>query len=101
MTEKPIATYVGTTDKVVNRDPSYVYWISVSVATINTPAEIRIYDGFDTGGKEVWRLKPGYSRHHLFIPPINCEQGVYVELVDAFNSYTIGYASKKWSQAEG
>jgi len=98
MTEKLIATYVGTDDRLVERGPAWIYWITISVKTLGTAAEIRIYDGYDTGGRVIWRIKPGYSRHHLFFPPLNCEQGIYVECVDAFDSYTIGYAPKKWSK---
>jgi len=96
--EKLIATFVGTDDRLVNKEPSWIYWITVSPATLNTQANLDIYDGFDAGGKKVWRIDAGYSRTHNFNPPINCEQGIYVECVDSFDSYTIGYAAKKWSQ---
>jgi len=98
--EKLINTYVGTDDRLVQKEPSYIYWLVLSPKTIGTAAEIRIYDGFSTGGKEVFRIKLAYSRNVNFQPPINCEQGIYVECVDAFDSYTIAYAAKKWQQAE-
>lgn len=101
MAEKLIATYVGTGDKLVNRDPCWVYWITYSPAAFVTLAEIRIHDGFDASGKEVWRIDTCVANTHNFNPPINCEQGLYVKAIDTINSYTIGYASKKWSQPGG
>jgi len=98
MTEKIAATYIGTADKLVEREPSWVYWITVSPHALNTAAEIRIHDGFDTDGREVWRAKLGYVHTYPFQPPLNCEQGVYVKCVDAVNSYTICYAPKKWDR---
>jgi len=98
MAEKLIATFVGTDDRLVERGPAWIYWITVSPATLGTQANLDIYDGFDTGGKKVWRIDDGYPNTHSFDPPINCEQGIYVECVDSFDSYVIGYASKKWSK---
>ncbi len=101
MIEKITATYVGTGDKLVEKGPSLVHWITISPKTMGTAAEVRIHDGFDTDGREAWRIKPGYTRQYLFMPPLNCEQGVYVKCVDTIDSYTICYAPKKWNKERG
>jgi len=100
LTEKLIATYVGSDDRLVQKEPSWVYWLVLSPKTIGTAAELRIYDGYDTSGKEIFRVKLAYSRNINFSPPLNCEQGIYIECVDAFNSYTVAYAAKRWLVAE-
>jgi len=89
-------------DMLINRDATEVWWISVSVETLNAMGLIQIYDGFDAGGKLVWELTPGYARNYNFIPPIPCEQGVFVHTntIDQHKifSYTIAYRAKKWDR---
>ena len=95
MTERIIATYVGSADRLVSKDPSYIYWLTASPATLATQAQLDIYDGFDTGGKKVFRVDTGQAIPIIFNPPIPCNQGIYVDCVDSFDSYTIGYATKE------
>ena len=96
MEEKVVTTYVGTGDRLVSKDPAYIYWLTASPATLATQAQLDIYDGFDAGGKKVFRVDTGQAIPIIFNPPINCEQGIYVNCVASYDSYTIGYAAKKW-----
>jgi len=61
---------------------------------------LRIYDGFDAGGKLQWQLEPGYSRNYNFIPPIPCDQGITVYNDANIASYTIAYRPKKWRKEQ-
>lgn len=89
-------------DMLINKDATEVWWISVSVVGLNAMGLIRIYDGFDVNGKLVWELTPGYARNYNFIPPIHCEQGVFVHTNTVQGhkifSYTIAYRPKKWDR---
>jgi len=98
MRDRLITTLVGTGNRLVQRQPCKIYWITVSPATLATQARLEIYDGFDDGGRLVWRIDTGQADHAVFDPPINCETGVYVKCVDTFDSYTIGYAPKRWPE---
>jgi len=83
---------------LIDKDASEIYWLTVSPAALNTMALIEVYDGYDAGGKPVLHLHPGYSRNHNFIPPIHCEQGIFV-LTDAnVLCYTIAWRPKKWDR---
>ena len=99
-TYNPLETWVVDTggaasSVIINKRPSTVHWITVSAETLNTQGLIQIYDGFDTGGKLVWQLEPGYSRHHNFIPSFCCHQGIFVYCAPTIASYTIGYCVEK------
>jgi len=83
---------------LINKDASEVWWLTASAAVLGTIGLIQIYDGFDAGGKLVWELHPGYNRNHNFIPPIHCEQGVFVLTDAAVLCYTIAWRPKKWDR---
>lgn len=93
-----VDTAGAITNTLINKDASEVYWITVSPETYKTPGLIQIYDGFDAGGKLVWQWEPGESRHANFIPPIHCEQGVFVYTDANIASYTIAWRPKKWDR---
>lgn len=83
---------------LINKDASEVYWITVNAGTLGTMGLCRIYDGFDTTGKLKWEMHPGYDRNYNFIPPIPCDQGVFVEIDAATLCYTIAWRPKKWDR---
>lgn len=91
-------------DMLINREATEVWWITVSVTTLNTMGLIQIFDGFDAGGKLVWEITPGYARSYNFIPPIPCEQGVFIHTNTVQDhdiyTYTIAYRAKKWDRAK-
>ncbi|MBA7692078.1 hypothetical protein ES703_100636 [subsurface metagenome] len=83
---------------IISKDASEIWWVSLSPAALNAIALFSIYDGFDAGGKLVLETHPGYDRIYNFIPPIHCEQGVFV-LTDAnIQCYTIAWRPKKWDR---
>jgi len=81
---------------LIQRDACEVWWIGITPKTLGSTAIVRIYDGFDTGGKLKWELHPGYARQHNFIPPIPCDQGLTVYCGGDTECYTIAYRPKKW-----
>ena len=81
---------------LIQKDACEVWWISVSEKTSGIKGLIQIYDGFDAGGKLQWQLEPGYSRNYNFIPPIPCDQGLFVYNDAKIASYTIAYRGKGW-----
>ena len=87
-------------ETIVNKTPTFVHWITVSPETLNTQALIQIYDGFDAGGKLVWQLETGYGRHYNFMPPIPCEQGVFVYSDANIASWSMGYDTPAIPKAE-
>lgn len=98
MEDKLIATYVGTDDKLVNKDASKVHWLSIEPSSAGTLAIVEIYDGFDATGTAAWRGATAYGDHFPFNPPIPINQAICVEVVSGVASYTIGYASLKWQK---
>jgi len=83
---------------VINRDASEVYWITVAPEASKTAGLIQIYDGFDVNGKLVWQWEPEEAKHANFIPPIHCEEGVFVYNDTHIGSYTIAWRAKKWDR---
>jgi len=81
---------------LIQKDACEVWWISVSPETKDTKGLIKIYDGFDSEGKLEWQQEPAYSRQYNFIPPIPCDQGVFVYNDAGIACYTIAYRPKKW-----
>ena len=98
ITTRVVDTAGAATNTIINRDASEVWWISVAVQTSKTQGLIQIFDGFDAGGKLVWQFEPWESEHANFVPPIHCEQGVFVYTDAHIASYTIGWRAKKWDR---
>jgi len=97
ITEHELETRVVDTagaalNTIINRRPTVVHWITVSVETLNTQGLIQIFDGTDANSELKWQLEPGYSRHHNFIPEIHCPRGCFIYNDAAIASYTVGYA---------
>lgn len=82
----------------IEKDASEVYWITVSPESIARSGHLFIYDGYDTLGKLVWQVEPARARTHNFIPPIHCEQGIYVSWDADIASFTIAWRPKKWDR---
>lgn len=93
-----VDTAGAITNTLINKDASEVYWITVSPETYKTAGLIQIYDGFDAGGKLKWQAEAGENNTHNFIPPIHCEQGVFVYTNAHISVYTIGWRPKKWDR---
>lgn len=83
---------------MINTSASEVWWVVPNAATLGTISMFRIFDGFDAGGKLVFETHPGYDRIYNFIPPIHCEQGVFVLTDQAILCYTIAWRPKKWDR---
>ncbi|GAI32675.1 unnamed protein product [marine sediment metagenome] len=82
----------------IEKEASEIYWMTVSPQALATQGWLNIYDGYDTWGKLVWRVEPGYARQHNFIPPIQCEQGIYAGWDAHIGSFTIAWRPKKWDR---
>jgi len=93
---KVVETEQAALTTIINKDPSEVWWITVSPTTMGTVGVVKIYDGFDAGGKLRWIIEAGYSRLYPFIPPIPCDQGITVYSDTNVASYTIGYRPFDW-----
>lgn len=86
------------TATLINKEASEVWWITISPHVKATHGLVTIYDGFDVNGKMVWEAEPGYARPYNFIPPIHCEQGVFVQCDATIETYTIAWRPKKWDR---
>lgn len=76
---------------LIQRNAVEVYWISVFPETVETVGVIAIYDGFDTGGRRKWAIETGIVGHFNFLPPIPCEQGLFISSDANVGGYTVGY----------
>ncbi len=79
------------TNTIINKRPSIVHWITVSVSALGTQAAIQLYDGFDNKGDLKWVLEPGYSRQNCFCPAILCDMGIFVANDSHVSTYVVGY----------
>lgn len=105
MEEKRIETrYVdggSALTTLLQKDAVKVYWITIFPQTVATVGVIKVYDGFDTGGRLKWQLETGIVKHVPFDPPIPCDQGLYVGSDTNIGGYTIAWRPVKWEEAEG
>ncbi len=81
---------------IIQKNACEVWWITVTPKTAGTMTAVRIYDGFDTGGKQQWHAHSSYCRQHNFIPPIPCDYGLTVCCDAETECYTIAYRPKGW-----
>ena len=86
---------------LIQKNAVKVHWITIFPQAVATVGVIKIYDGFDTGGKLKWQLETGVVKHCLFSPPIPCDQGLFIDSDANIGGYTIGYRPVKWDRAEG
>lgn len=77
---------------LIQKDACYIHWVEVSPEISGTAGLVQIYDGFSTGGRLQWQLESAYSRHALFIPPIPCDQGIFVYNDANIACYTIAFS---------
>lgn len=100
--DRRIATRViisaDPTATLIQKDACEIWWIQVTPDHPGTQGEIRIYDGFDAGGKMVYASDIAYAHPTNFIPPIPCDQGIFVTTDDHLAGYTIGYRPKSWKK---
>lgn len=85
---------------LIQKDACEVWWIMVSPETPATQGKLQIYDGFDTGGKLEAQLETAYANEFNFIPPIPCDQGLFVYNDANIASYTIAYRPKSWRKEQ-
>ena len=76
---------------IINKRPSWVHWITVNAGALGAIGILRVYDGFDANGDLKWQIEPGYSRHHNFMPPFFCRQGVFIVCDANIASYAVGF----------
>ena len=88
---KVVDTAGAISNTIINKDLSMVHWLTISIEAQGAPALIQIYDGFDVEGVLKWQLEPSYAHQCLFIPPIFCNEGIFVYTDDGIACYTIGY----------
>lgn len=81
---------------LIQKDACEVWWITVSDKSADHAGELKLYDGFDADGKLKWQWEGIESKTHNFVPPIPCDQGIYIVSDDRVYSYTIAYRPKKW-----
>jgi len=93
-----IDTAGAATTTLIQKDACKAWWITVSPETLGTAGVIKIYDGFDANGKLKWQLESGSGLTHNFIPPIPCDQGIYVTTDNKIASYAIAYRPKSWGK---
>lgn len=86
------------TGYLINREATEVWWTTISPNVFLTPCEVHLYDGFDARDRPKWGCRPGQSRHYNFIPPIPCEQGVFVNCNADTGCVTIAFRPKKWDR---
>jgi len=86
----------AATNDIINKRPSRVHWITISVKVEGITGVVKIYDGFDDEGTLMFQIEPGYSRHHNFIPSFTCHQGIFVHASNKIACYTIGYCVEPW-----
>jgi len=83
---------------LIQKDACEVWWITISPEAIATAGLLQIYDGFDTGGKLEFQVETGYARHCHFVPPIPCDQGIFIYNDTHIASYTVAFRPKSWSK---
>jgi len=88
----------GAKTTLVQKDACEVWWITVSPETVDTAGVVKIYDGFDAEGKLEWQLETGRAGTHNFVPPIPCDQGIFVSSDANIASFAIAFRPKKWSK---
>lgn len=88
---------------LIEKSASEVYFITIHPEVWLTAGTLQIFDGFDAAGKLVWESRPGQNRHYNFIPPIPCEQGVYILVSNTVQAvtihcYAVAWRPKKWDR---
>jgi len=91
-----IDTAGAATTTLIQKNAADIWWITVSPETLGTAGVIKIYDGFDAAGRSKWQLESGYGLTHNFIPPIPCDQGIYITTDEKIASYTLAYRPRGW-----
>lgn len=85
---------------LVQKNPCEVCWITISVETHGTKGSLKLYDGFDAGGKLRWQIEPATTKHTNFNPTIPCDQGLFIYNDANIACYTVGYRSLGWKAGE-
>lgn len=85
------ATFYGTGNANLDEGPGVVYWITVTISTGN--GTLRLRDGSDGGGEILLTIEQSGNTDKVFrfSPPLPYERGLFVDVVDHIQDYTIAY----------
>lgn len=89
-----VAPIVQTGSKLFSNETTWVYWVLVNTKTVGTRAVLKVYDGWDANGVERARIESGYDRPCVFIPPIRCQDALYVEADTEISTYAVGWRTE-------
>jgi hypothetical protein len=98
---KPVRTRHDTADRLIDSDPTYVYWIHLTPTTSGTLGNAIIRNGRGADGSIAWEVSTEHGRAFSFYPPIRCDQGVYVDIDSNISDYTIGYLPASVLESKG
>lgn len=97
---RTIDTAGAAKNTAIQKDPCQVHWITVSAETPGTTGLVKIYDGFDTGGRLKWQQETAYAKHNPFISPIPCREALFVYNDANIAVYTIAYSLTRYNKAQ-
>jgi len=89
-----VAPVVHEADLLLSKETTWVYWIMVNLTDPGTIGTVKVYDGWDDKGVERMRVTAEYSRLHVFIPPIRCQDALFVTMEDGVASYVVGWRTE-------
>lgn len=84
-------TRVATSDTLV-RGPGLVFWMSVSAGA--TGGALQLNNSLDDSGTDLFDITMPATRqaHFLFIPPLEFNEGIYLDIPGTNITVTVGYA---------
>lgn len=89
-----VAPVVQIASKRFSNETTLVYWVMVNPKTVGTHALIEVFDGWDDSGIKRVEIYTGYDRPCVFLPPIRCQDGLYVKIDAEIYSYTVGWRTE-------
>lgn len=95
MYDEPVMTQCLTEDKVIEDEPTLVYWLIVNGSSMAHRGILSLYDGLSTQGEMIARVETYGACVPVFYPPIRCKHGVYIAINDRVSYYTIGYLRER------
>ena len=95
MAERYVRSEFGIANKLFQSEPTLVYWLTVTPAAVATIGLIKIRDGTDVNGTIKWQAETGVVKQFVFSPPIRCAMGLFIEVADAIDLFTVGYLTEE------
>lgn len=85
------ATHYGTDSVALDRGPGVVYWIKPTIST--GQGTIRLRDGPSSNADILITIEKSANADAVqrFDPPLPYEKGLYVDVVDHIQDFTIAY----------